>query len=33
MVGQSEIDKIYDSSSLEKIVELIEKANTLLSRE
>ena len=30
MVGQSEIDKIYDSSSLEKIVSLIEKANNLL---
>lgn len=30
MVGQSEIDKIYDSSSLEKIVSLIEKANKLL---
>lgn len=29
-VGQSEIDKIYDSSSLEKIVSLIEKANQLL---
>lgn len=30
MVGQSEIDKLYDSSSLEKIVSLIEKANDLL---
>ena len=30
MVGQSEIDKIYDSSSLEKIVSLIEKANNLI---
>ena len=30
MVGQSEIDKIYDTSSLEKIVGLIEKANGLL---
>ena len=30
MVGQSEIDKLYDSSSLEKIVSLIEKANNLL---
>lgn len=30
MVGQSEIDKMYDSSSLEKIVALIEKANNLL---
>ena len=30
MVGQSEIDKIYDASSLEKIVSLIEKANGLL---
>lgn len=30
IVGQSEIDKIYDSSSLEKIVSLIEKANELL---
>ena len=31
MVGQSEIDKIYNSSSLEKIVSLIEKANKLLN--
>ena len=30
MVGQSEIDKLYDTSSLEKIVSLIEKANDLL---
>lgn len=30
MVGQSEIDKLYDSSSLEKIVSLIERANDLL---
>lgn len=30
MVGQSEIDKLYDSSSLEKIVSLIEKANDLI---
>ena len=30
MVGQSEIDKIYDTSSLEKIVSLIEKAKGLL---
>jgi len=30
MVGQSEIDKLYDSTSLEKIVSLIEKANDLL---
>lgn len=32
MVGQSEIDKLYDSSSLEKIVSLIEKANNLLEK-
>lgn len=31
MVGQSELDKIYNSSSLEKIVSLIEKANKLLN--
>ena len=30
-VGQSEIDKIYNSTSLEKIVSLIEKANELLN--
>ena len=30
IVGQSEIDKLYDSSSLEKIVSLIKKANDLL---
>lgn len=30
MVGQSAIDKLYDSSALEKIVSLIEKANNLL---
>ena len=31
MVGQSEMDKIYNSSSLEKIVSLIEQANNLLN--
>ena len=31
MVGQSELDKIYNSSSLEKIVSLIEQANKLLN--
>ena len=31
MVGQSEMDKIYNSSSLEKIVSLIEQANKLLN--
>lgn len=30
VLGQSEVDKIYDSQAMEKIVSLIEKANELL---